>query len=92
VLDALWLGVVSRNFYKARLGQLLLDQPNWPVATLFYLIHADGIVFFPVPLAASWLSAASYGALFGFVVYAAWGAAVSATACLAAFLAMRAVS
>ena len=72
VLDALWLGVVSREFYKARLGQLLLDQPNWPVAILFYLIHAVGIVVFPVPLAASWLSAALYGALFGFVVYAAY--------------------
>ena len=67
-----------------------------------------------MPLAASWLSAALYGALFGFVVYAAydltnlatlrgwpmavslvdlaWGAAVSAAACLAAFLAMRAAS
>ena len=54
VLDALWLGVVSREFYKARLGQLLLDQPNWPVAILFYLIHAAGIVVFAVPLAASW--------------------------------------
>jgi hypothetical protein len=52
VLDALWLGVVSRDFYKARLGQLLLDQPNWPVAILFYLIHAVGIVVFPVLLAA----------------------------------------
>jgi len=72
VLDALWLGVVSREFYKARLGQLLLDQPNWPVAILFYFIHAVGIVIFPVPLATSWLSAALYGALFGFVVYAAY--------------------
>jgi uncharacterized membrane protein len=53
VLDALWLGVVSRNFYKARLGQLLLDQPNWPMATLFYLIHAGGIIVFPVPLGAA---------------------------------------
>ena len=114
VLDALWLGVVSRDFYKARLGQLLLDQPNWPVAILFYLIHAVGIVVFPVPLAASWLSAALYGALFGFVVYAAydltnlatlrgwpmavslvdlaWGAAVTAAACVAASLAFRASS
>ena len=112
VLDALWLGVVSREFYKARLGQLLLDQPNWPVAILFYLIHAVGIVVFPVPLAASWLSAALYGALFGCVVYAAydltnlatlrgcpmavslldlaWGAVVSAAACAASYLAMRA--
>ncbi len=111
VLDAVWLGLVSRDFYKARLGQLLLDQPNWPVAILFYLIHAAGIVVFPVALATSWLSAAMYGALFGVVVYAAydltnlatlrgwpmavslvdiaWGAAVSAAACVAAFLAMR---
>jgi uncharacterized membrane protein len=42
------------------------------VAILFYFIHAVGIVVFPVPLAASWLSAALYGALFGFVVYAAY--------------------
>ena len=46
MLDALWLGVVSREFYKARLGQLLLDQPNWAVAILFYLVHAVGIVVF----------------------------------------------
>jgi uncharacterized membrane protein len=114
VLDALWLGVVSREFYKARLGQLLLDQPNWPVAILFYLIHAAGIVVFAVPAAGSWLSAAFYGASFGFCVYAAyditnlatlrgwplavslvdlaWGAAVTAAACLAAFLVVRATA
>ena len=111
VLDALWLGVVSREFYKARLGHLLLDQPNWPVVILFYFIHAAGIVVFAVPPATSWLSAALYGALFGLVVYAAydltnlatlrgwpmavslvdlaWGAAVSAIACVAAYLATR---
>jgi len=76
-------------------------------------VHAVGIVF-PVPLAASWLAAALYGALFGFVVYAAydltnlatlrgwpmavslvdlaWGVAVSAAACIAAFVAVRALS
>jgi uncharacterized membrane protein len=84
------------------------------VAILFYLIHAVGIVVFPVPLAVSWLSAVLYGALFGFVVYATydltnlatlrgwpmavslvdlgWGAVVSAAACVAAYLAMRAAS
>jgi uncharacterized membrane protein len=114
VLDALWLGVVSREFYKARLGQLLLDQPNWPVAILFYLIHAAGIVVFALPLAGSWLSAALYGASFGFCVYAAyditnlatlrgwplavslvdlaWGAVVTAAACLVAFLVVRATA
>ena len=75
VLDALWLGVVSREFYKARLGQLLLDRPLWSVAILFYLIHAAGIAVFAVPpatAAGSWLAALLYGALFGFCVYAAY--------------------
>lgn len=75
VLDAVWLGIVSREFYKARLGQLLLDQPLWSVAILFYLIHAGGIAVFAVPPAISagtWTSAVLYGALFGFCVYAAY--------------------
>ncbi|MDP1841675.1 MAG: DUF2177 family protein [Reyranella sp.] len=75
ILDALWLGVVSREFYKARLGQLLLDQPLWWAAILFYLIHAAGIAVFAVPpavAAGTWTAAALYGALFGFCVYAAY--------------------
>ena len=72
ILDALWLGLASREFYKARLGQLLLERPNWYAAILFYLIHALGIVVFAVPLAGSLVSAAVYGALFGFCVYAAY--------------------
>jgi uncharacterized membrane protein len=109
ILDALWLGAMSHDFYKARLGQLLLEQPNWYAAILFYLVHALGIVVFAVPLAGSWVSAA----LFGFCVYGAydltnlatlrgwpltvslvdlaWGAAVTAAATVAAFLATRAV-
>jgi uncharacterized membrane protein len=72
ILDVAWLGVVSREFYKARLGQLLLEQPHWHAAILFYLIHALGIVVFAVALATSWVSAALFGALFGFCVYAAY--------------------
>lgn len=75
VLDALWLGLVSREFYKARLGLLLLDRPLWSVAILFYLIHAAGIVVFAVPPAVSagtWIAAVLYGALFGLCVYAAY--------------------
>jgi uncharacterized membrane protein len=75
VLDAVWLGVVSREFYKARMGQLLLDEPLWSVAILFYLIHAAGIAVFAVPpavAAGTWIAAVLYGALFGFCVYAAY--------------------
>jgi uncharacterized membrane protein len=72
IFDTLWLGAMSRDFCKARLGQLLLEQPNWYAAILFYLVHALGIVVFAVPLAGSWISAALFGALFGFCVYAAY--------------------
>ncbi len=75
ILDALWLGVVSREFYKARLGQMLLDKPIWSVAILFYLVHAAGIAVFAAPLAlnaGTWPYALLYGGLFGFCVYAAY--------------------
>ena len=75
IVDALWLGFISRDFYKARLGQLLLDQPVWSIAILFYLIHAAGISVFPVPMAlngGSWTTAVLYGALFGFFAYSAY--------------------
>jgi uncharacterized membrane protein len=72
IFDTLWLGAMSRDFCKARLGQLLLEQPNWYAAILFYLMHALGIVVFAVPLAGSWVSAVLFGALFGFCVYGAY--------------------
>lgn len=72
VLDGLWLGIVARTFYKARIGDLLLDQPNFPIAALFYLVHAAGIVVFALPQATAWTTALLYGALFGFFVYAAY--------------------
>lgn len=75
ILDALWLGVVSREFYKARLGHMLLDKPIWSAAILFYLVHAAGIAVFAVPLAlnaGTWPHALLYGGLFGLCVYAAY--------------------
>lgn len=72
VLDALWLGVVARDFYYARLGSLLLERPNWVPAAAFYLIHTLGIVVFVLPAAGSWSGAVLFGALFGFCVYAAY--------------------
>ncbi len=75
VLDGLWLGVVARDLYQSRLGHLLLDQPKWGIAALFYLVHAAGLVIFPLSIAlagGSWVTSALYGAAFGLVVYAAY--------------------
>jgi uncharacterized membrane protein len=114
VLDGLWLGVIARDFYYARLGSLLLERPNWLPAAAFYLIHAIGIVVFVLPAVSSWPGALLFGALFGVCVYAAydftnlatvrgwplavslvdlaWGAAATAAAAAATFLAVRAVA
>jgi uncharacterized membrane protein len=74
-LDALWLGLVARNFYKAEIGPLLLERPNWGVALLFYLLYLAGLVIFavmPALATGSWRTALLYGALFGFFAYATY--------------------
>jgi uncharacterized membrane protein len=114
ILDAVWLGFIARDLYRDRIGSMLLEQPRWAAAILFYLLHTVGIVVFPLALSGSWLGALGYGALFGLVVYGAydftnlatlkgwpasltaidlaWGTAVTAVACAAAFLAVRATA
>lgn len=72
IMDALWLGVVARNFYMSRIGDLILDQPRWGVAALFYLVYIAGLVFFAISVGLaqnSWQLAAGYGAMFGLLTY-----------------------
>ena len=71
-IDALWLGVIAKNFMASQLGDLLKDQPNLAVAAGFYLLYAVGIVVFaikPALAADNWHLALMYGALFGFMCY-----------------------
>lgn len=76
ILDALWLGLIARDFYKARIGHIMREQPLWLAAGLFYAAHALGIVVFALPAAAAgsghWSGALGYGALYGFCVFAAY--------------------
>lgn len=76
-LDALWLGIVARSFYVARMGELMLEQPRWLVAGLFYLVYVVGLVYFAVSTGMeqrSWQAAAINGALFGFFCYLTYDA------------------
>lgn len=73
LLDLLWLGLIGREFYKARLGPLMLERPIWLAAILFYVVHAAGIVAFPLQLGGASLAwSALYGAFFGLCVYGAY--------------------
>ena len=72
VLDGLWLGVLMSSTYKELLGPLMLAQPKWGPAIVFYLLYVLGVVFFvvlPALARASARRAALAGAFFGLVAY-----------------------
>jgi uncharacterized membrane protein len=74
LLDGIWLGVLMRDFYRDRLAPIarMADgsmAPNWTAALVVYLLLGLGIALLAAPRASSVVSAAAYGALFGFVVY-----------------------
>jgi uncharacterized membrane protein len=74
VLDAIWLGVVMKTFYRHQLASIarLADggiAPVWPAALVVYVLLGAGLAIFVAPRASSAASAAGYGALFGLVVY-----------------------
>ena len=81
-LDALWLGVVARNFYVSRLGELMLPQPRLGVAAAFYIFYVAGVVWFaslPNLGSGSILSALLAGAALGFIAYGTYDATNLAT-------------
>ena len=74
-LDALWLGLVARGFYRDQLGPLLTPDVRWGAAMLFYLIFVAGVLVFAVLPAVERGSvgrAILLGGFFGVVTYAAY--------------------
>lgn len=72
VLDAVWLGVVAKDFYRGQIGHLMAEQVRFGVAASFYLLYVVGIVVFavaPALAAESVTRALMLGALFGFFAY-----------------------
>jgi uncharacterized membrane protein len=73
--DFVWLGWVAKEYYQSQLGGLLLAQPNWSAAVIFYALYAAGIVIFcisPALDAGSLGKAALLGALLGALAYATY--------------------
>lgn len=74
-LDAVWLGVVARSFYRQQLGDLLRPDPRWGAALVFYALFVAGVVLFvtlPAVGRGSLGRAVMLGALFGIVTYATY--------------------
>jgi uncharacterized membrane protein len=74
-LDMVWLGLISKNFYKEQIGFLIKPQVNWYAAITFYVLFIVGLVVFVISPAVtkhSWMYALLYGLLFGLVTYATY--------------------
>ncbi len=71
-IDYVWLNYAAANFYRPRLGAILLDTPNIAVAALFYLVYCGVTVILAVIPATNssniWM-AFGFGALLGLAAY-----------------------
>lgn len=74
VIDFIWLGVLAKNFYRSRLGDLLGDM-NWVAIVIFYLVFLLGLTFFaiyPTATRGTLMTGVILGGLFGFFTYATY--------------------
>ena len=74
-IDLVWLGLIAKPLYQSGIGHLMAEKPNVPIAVVFYLVYALGLMVFavtPEQSAAGWSRALMVGALFGFFAYATY--------------------
>lgn len=72
VLDALWLGVIARDWLVQQMGELRRTDIQWVPAVAFYVLFSVGLGVFAVAPAlesGDWLKAAVLGAFLGLVAY-----------------------
>jgi uncharacterized membrane protein len=72
VLDALWLGVVAREWLVQQMGELRRTDIQWAPALAFYVLFSLGLGVFavaPALEAGDWLKAAMLGGFLGLVAY-----------------------
>lgn len=71
-IDAVWLAIIARDFYRRRLGDLMREEVWFGVAGLFYLFYAIAIVILvvvPAHRAGSLQHAIMLGAVLGLCAY-----------------------
>ena len=74
-IDAVWLALVARTFYRRYLDWLMAANPNWIAALLFYLLFVVGILVFvviPGVEEGSLRTTLLRAALFGLIAYATY--------------------
>lgn len=81
ILDGIWLTLIAKSFYSAKIGHLMAAQPTWWAALLFYPLYALGLAYFIVTpnKGASLITVFLIGAFFGIVAYATYDLTNQAT-------------
>ncbi|NLO12898.1 MAG: DUF2177 family protein [Clostridiales bacterium] len=75
LIDAAWLGLIAPKLYKANIGHLMAEKPNFLAAGVFYLIYIAALLFFvidPALVKASVWQAVWTGAFLGLAMYATY--------------------
>ena len=81
-IDSIWLTVMGSMFYRPILGDLLMEKFSPMPALAFYLLYILGIIVFaitPAMVTGKWMTALTYGAMFGFFAYATYDLTNQAT-------------
>jgi uncharacterized membrane protein len=73
VLDAVWLGVLSKDLYRREMGSLMADSFRAVPAVLFYLLYPAALVYLVLCNPPSgWAEAALRSAVLGLAAYGAY--------------------
>ena len=73
VLDAVWLGVITKDLYRREMGSLMADSFRAVPAILFYLLYPAALVYLVLCNQPSgWLDAALRSAVLGLAAYGAY--------------------
>jgi uncharacterized membrane protein len=81
-IDAVWLALVARTFYRRYLDWLMATNPNWIAALAFYLLFVVGVLVFvviPGVEDGSLRTTLLKGALFGLIAYGTYDLTNQAT-------------
>ncbi|MBN2098654.1 MAG: DUF2177 family protein [Dehalococcoidia bacterium] len=81
-IDAVWLALVARTFYRKYLDWLMAANPNWIAALAFYLLFVVGVlvlVVVPGVEDGSLRTTLLKGALFGLIAYGTYDLTNQAT-------------
>ena len=78
-IDAVWLTVMAKPFYRVHIGHLLAPEFALAPAVAFYLLYVSGIVALAQRGAAHWREAAQRGAMLGLMAYGTYDLTNQAT-------------